>query len=73
VPEADIGSEQFSDEDRLYSGSRFRDVVDALFANPYQTVWGREGEPPLPVQEVTIKSAYYPIARPLIRPRARNS
>jgi hypothetical protein len=58
MPEADIGSEQFSDEDRLYSGSRFRDVVDALFANPYQTVWGREGEPPLPVQEVTIKSVF---------------
>ncbi len=58
MPEAEIGSEQFSHEDRLYSGSRFRDVVDALFANPYQTVWGREGEPPLPVQEVTIKSVF---------------
>ena len=58
MPDADIGSEQFTDEDRLYSGSRFRDVVDALFANPYQKVWGREGEPPLPVQEQTIKSVF---------------
>jgi hypothetical protein len=58
MPDADIGGEQFTDEDRLYSGSRFRDVVDALFANPYQTVWGREGEPPLPVQEVTIRSVF---------------
>jgi hypothetical protein len=54
----DVGFEQFSDEDRGYSGSRFRDVVDALFANPYQNVWGREGEPPLPEQEVTIKSVF---------------
>src|SRR5437667_5713208 len=54
----DVGFEQFSDEDRGYSGSRFRDVVDALFANPYQKVWGREGEPPLPVQDVTIRSVF---------------
>ena len=37
---ADIGSEQFNEEDRRYAGSRFRDVVDALFANPYQTRLG---------------------------------
>jgi hypothetical protein len=53
-----IGSEQFTEEDRLYSGSRFRDVVDALIANPYQKIWGREGEPPLPVQEQTIASVF---------------
>jgi hypothetical protein len=58
MPDVDIGAEQFGDEDRAYSGSRFRDVVDALFANPYQKVWGREGEPPLPIQEVTIKSVF---------------
>jgi hypothetical protein len=34
MPDLEIGSEQLTDEDRLYSGSRFRDVVDALFANP---------------------------------------
>jgi hypothetical protein len=32
--------------------------VDALFANPYQQVWGRAGEPPLPDQEVTIRSVF---------------
>ena len=58
MPDLDVGFEQFADEDRMYSGSRFRDVVDALFANPYQKVWGREGEPPLPVQEQTIKSVF---------------
>jgi hypothetical protein len=52
----DFGIEQLTDEDRRYSGSRFRDVVDALFANPYQRVWGRPGEPPLPVYEVTFGS-----------------
>jgi hypothetical protein len=58
MPEADTGSELFSDEDASYAGSRFRDVVDALFANPYQQVWGRDGEPPLPIQQVTINSVF---------------
>lgn len=48
--------EQLTDEDRSYGGSRFSDVVDALFANPYQRVWGGEGQPPLPVGEVTFRS-----------------
>src|SRR2546425_2782232 len=56
MPELDLGTEQLLDEDRIYEGSRFRDVVDALFANPYQRVWGREGEPPLPVHEVSLGS-----------------
>ena len=54
----DVGNEQFGNEDRGYAGSRFRDVVDALFANPYQQVWGRPGEPPLPVQNVTIRTVF---------------
>jgi hypothetical protein len=58
MQEVEIGTEQFTDEDRLYSGSRFREAVDALFANPYQAVWGRQGEPPLPNQEVTIKTVF---------------
>ena len=43
-------------DDRQYSGSRFADVVDALFANPYQKVWGAPGEAPLPVHPVTLRS-----------------
>ena len=58
MPDVEIGSEQFTDEDRLYAGSRFREVVDALFANPYQKVWGAEGEPPLPTQEQTLMSVF---------------
>jgi hypothetical protein len=55
-PELSLGPQQLTDEDRAYQGSRFRDVVDALFANPYQRVWGGAGEPPLPVYEVTFPS-----------------
>ena len=58
MPDDEIGSEQFTEEDRSYSGSRFRDVVDALFANPYQKVWGGAGEPPFPVQDATIKTVF---------------
>lgn len=50
----DYGTPQFTDEDRVYAGSRFRDVVDALFANPYQQVWGGAGQPPMPVYDVTL-------------------
>ena len=48
-----FGTEQVTDEDRSYRGSRFSEVRDALFANPYQRVWGA-GEPPLPTYEVTL-------------------
>jgi hypothetical protein len=45
-----------SDQDRTYIGSRFSDVVAAVFANPYQRVWGGQGEPSLPVYEVSFKT-----------------
>jgi hypothetical protein len=51
-----FGTEQFTDEDRAYKGSRFSEVRDALFANPYQKVWGGDGEPPLPTYEITLLS-----------------
>src|SRR5438874_2539247 len=51
-----FGIEGVTDEDRAYQGSRFSEVRDAIFANPYQKVWGRAGEPPLPVYEVTTRS-----------------
>ena len=49
-----FGMEQVTEEDRAYRGSRFAEVRDALFANPYQTVWGGPGEPPLPIYDVTL-------------------
>lgn len=51
-----FGVEETTDEDLAYKGSRFSEVRDALFANPYQRVWGRKGEPPLPVYEMTLSS-----------------
>jgi hypothetical protein len=51
-----FGTEQVTDEDRAYRGSRFSEVRDALWANPYQKVWGGVGEPPFPVYDVTLGS-----------------
>src|ERR1700732_5435205 len=51
-----FGAEQVTDEDRAYNESRFSEVRDAIFANPYQKVWGGEGEPALPNYEVTLLS-----------------
>jgi hypothetical protein len=52
----DFGIEAFTAEDGAYRGSTFGEVVDALWENPYQRVWGRANEPPLPVYEVTLRS-----------------
>lgn len=52
----DFGIEQNTAEDSSYQGSRFADVREALFANPYQSVWGKKGEPALPIYEVTLGS-----------------
>src|SRR5262245_57752627 len=43
-------------DDRTYVGSRYSEVVSAIFANPYQRVWGAAGEPALPVHKVTFRS-----------------
>ena len=64
-----FGTEEVTGEDRGYRGSRFADVRDALFANPYQRVWGAPGEPPLPVYDVTTSSllrGVLPFGRPYV-------
>jgi hypothetical protein len=53
---ADLGIEAITEEDRSYRGSTFREVVDAIFANPYRPVWGSENDPPFPMYEVTFGS-----------------
>ena len=55
-----FGTPQMTDEDRGYAGSRFREVVTALLANPYQAVWGAAGAPALPVYEVTFATVASP-------------
>jgi hypothetical protein len=44
---SDYGTEGITDQDRAYNGSRFAEVRDAVFANPYQKV---------PTYEVTLRS-----------------
>jgi hypothetical protein len=51
-----FGAEAVTEEDLCYVGSRFSEVRDALFANPYQQVWGRDGQPALPTYKVTLSS-----------------
>jgi hypothetical protein len=71
-----IVSDEFegvTDEDRAYRGSRFPDLHEALFSNPYQSVWGSPGEPPMPVYKVTLGSivrGILPFGRPFIFRRA---
>lgn len=65
----DFGMEQVTDEDRAYQGSRFSAVREALFANPYQKVWGGAGEPPMPAYPVTLGSVLrgiLPFGRPYL-------
>ena len=51
-----FGIESINADDRAYRGSRFAEVCDAVFANPYQHVWGIEGAPHLPCYRVTLSS-----------------
>jgi hypothetical protein len=50
------GSQGFTEEDRAYTGSTFREVREAVFDNPYYAVWGNAGEAPLPHHPVTLWS-----------------
>ena len=54
-----IEIEGTTDEDAAYRGATFREVADAVFANPYQRVWGAAGEPPLPIHDVTLGSVLH--------------
>lgn len=47
-----------TDEDRSYQGSRYSEVKQAVFAHPYQQVWGAPDEPPFPHYDVTLKMLY---------------
>lgn len=49
-----FGAEAVTEEDRAYAGSHFSEVRAALFANPYQKVWGGRDEPGLPVYDVRV-------------------
>jgi len=57
------------DDDRNYAGSRFAEVRDAIFANPYQRVWGAPGEGPFerfPVNFLTVMRGFLSFRRPWV-------
>lgn len=45
-----------TEEDRSYSGSRYSEVRNAIFANPYQKIWGATVPSTFPVYAVTLSS-----------------
>jgi hypothetical protein len=47
-PSDGYGIEGLTADDHAYTGSRFIAVRNAIFANPYQNVWGGPGEQPFP-------------------------
>jgi hypothetical protein len=59
-----FGTEEITEEDRHYRGSRFREVRDALFANPYPGGLGRDSQARLPVYRVTLLSVLRGILSP---------
>lgn len=62
-----LGPQGFTDEDARYRGMKFSEVRDAIFANPYQKVWGGNNQPPLPVYQVTLSSVLvgvFPFGKP---------
>jgi hypothetical protein len=56
MEQKNFGTEWTTDEDRTYQGVRFSEIRNAVFASPYQRVWGGKGEPALPVYKVTLSS-----------------
>jgi len=53
----ELGNVGLIDDDRKYTGSRFAEVRDAIFANPYQKIWGAPGAPPFERFAVTFGRA----------------
>ena len=63
----DTERQEIGETDRAWSGSRFAEIRDAVFADPYQPVWGAPDAPPLPKYEVTLSSVLaglLPFGRP---------
>jgi len=52
------GPQGMTEEDRQYRGSRYSEVRDALFANPYRAGACGESPGPLPMYESTIRNAW---------------
>jgi hypothetical protein len=53
-----FGHQEITEEDLNYAGSRFSELKDALLENPYQPVWGAEGNSALPIYESTFGQVF---------------
>src|SRR3954454_25194363 len=65
----ELALEGLTDEDRAFAGSRFAEARDAIFANPYQKVWGAAGETPFerfPVTFGTVMRGLLAIGKPWV-------
>jgi hypothetical protein len=65
----EMAAEGLIDDDRKFAGSRFAEVRDAIFANPYQRVWGASGERPFerfPVNFFTVMRGFLSFRRPWV-------
>ncbi len=51
-----FGIEGLTADDQAFAGSRFSEVREAIWANPYQRVWGAPGERPFEEFPVTLWS-----------------
>jgi hypothetical protein len=51
-----LGTEGITTEDRVFHGSRFEEVEEALFSFPYQSPWGAPGQPVMPIHKVSLAS-----------------
>jgi hypothetical protein len=56
--EALHGQQETTDEDRAYKGSRYAEVRDALYANPYREGSSGQTPGPLPMFRSTIRNAW---------------
>lgn len=57
------GIQGLTDEDREFKGSRFSAVREAIFANPYQKLWGGAGEAPFVREKSTFGGIIYGLLR----------
>jgi hypothetical protein len=57
------GIQGLTEEDRAFNGSRFSAVRDAVFANPYQKLWGGAGEAPFVREKSTLGGVIYGLLR----------
>ena len=58
-----FGIEGLAEDDRAFNGSRFSEVRDAVFANPYQKVWGAAGQAPFERFSSTFGSVIHGLMR----------